>query len=485
MSAEHILVVDDEPALRDLMVLHLKRNGYRVSGAGDGQEALEVLRAETNVAILVTDLAMPNMSGLDLLREARRLDPRLEVLVISANDTADTAIAAMREYGAYDYLRKPLDPISELSLAVGRAASYRQLILERETLQADRAAEAQRLQALIANTNDAILSADAQGDLRVANPAAVRLLGQEEWMGAPALRVLPPELARLVTNWEAVGNHQPVVIEIPWSEKTTYTVSLTPIPGNNGKPEGWVMVLHDITHLKQLDELQMRVLTDTARKIQLPLMQAFATVAQISQLPEVRNGEGIQGVYRLGKLMDRIREWMDEVLITARVEAGTGLRPAVVDVAELVQDWARGFNEKQAQDKSVRLVVTAGKDLPPICADPDLIRRLLQQAVGQAAEKNKANSGNEIRLSIDYHQSQVWIGVTQVMPPAAGGEASGLLAKYGPASKIRRSTQELNVVKAIVNRLGGQVWVRGPESLRNDLAICLPAATQPNGNSAA
>jgi PAS domain S-box-containing protein len=480
MNPEHILVVDDEPALCDLMVAHLTRNGYNVSAAGDGQEALDMLRAEKNFAVLVTDLAMPRMSGLDLLREARRLDPRLEVLVISANDTAETAIAAMREYGAYDYLRKPLDPLSELSLAVSRAVSYRRLCLEREALQAHVAAEAQRLQILIANTNDAILSADAQGILRVANPAAARLLGQDELIGVPAARLLTAELTRLVNNWQVVGNHLPVSIEISWSEKTTYTVNLTPIPGSQGRPEGWVMVLHDITHLKQLDELQLRLLTDMARKIQLPLMQSFALLADISQEPEVRAGRSIDSVYRLGKLLDRIREWMDEVLIAARVEAGTGLHPSSLNVTELVHEWAHTFNEKRGQDKSVRLVVAAEQDLPPVCADRELMHRLLQQAVGQAVDKTKANSGGEIRLSVDYRQGQVWIGVTQVTPPAEKGESSRLLAKYGSASKIRRSTKELNMVKAIVNRMGGQVWVRGPESLRNDLAICLPAMTRPD-----
>jgi DNA-binding response OmpR family regulator len=476
VNPEQILVVDDETALCQLMAAHLQRHGYRALTAGDGVIALQILRAEPDIAILVADLAMPNMGGLELLREARRLYPKLEVIVISANDTVESAIAAMREHGAYDYLRKPLSPMSELSLAVERAANYRRLRLEREDLQARVALEAQRLQTLLAHTNDIILSADAQDILRVANPAAERLLEDKHLVGAPAAQSLPSPLARLLSNWRAIGNRQPVVVEIPWSGHTTYLLNLTPILNAANDLEGWVMVLHDITHLKQLDELQLRLLTDAANKIQLPLIQAIGTVAELSQLPEIsHNTRATESIYRLNNVLDRIRGWMEDLLVTARIEAGLGLHPITLNLPELVGQWAQTFNESSDSDPATRLTLRVGDDIPLVYADPDLVRRLLQQVVSQALKQT--GTGSEIVLSIEAHAAQVWLEVTG--QPALGG-ATGRLGKGEGRGRARRTTQELNMVKAIVNRMGGEVWVRGQEPLPGILSICLPTIPKPD-----
>ncbi len=109
---EKVIVADDDEALLRLMVSHLQRRGYQVESAQDGLEAFETIRTNGPFAVLVTDLMMPSMSGLELLRESRKLDPWLEVIVITAAGTLESAISAMREDGAYDYLTKPLGMIS-------------------------------------------------------------------------------------------------------------------------------------------------------------------------------------------------------------------------------------------------------------------------------------------------------------------------------------------------------------------------------------
>lgn len=476
-NPEQILVVDDEAALCQLMAAHLRRNGYRALTANDGAQALHLLQTERDIAILVTDLAMPNMGGLELLREARRLDARLEVIVISANDTVESAIAAMRENGAYDYLCKPLSPMSELSLAVGRAVQFRRLRLEREDLQARMALEAQRLQTLLAHTNDIILSGDTDDTIRVANPAAERLLDNTQLTGTPAAQSLPPQLARLLANWHVVGNHQPVVVEIPWSGNTTYLLNLTPITNTAQDREGWVMVLHDITHLKQLDELQIRLLTDTANRIQLPLIQSIATVAELSQMSEIsHNSRATEIVYRLNKVLDRIRGWMEELLITARIEAGLGLQPSTLNLPELVDQWIQAYPQQPEAVPTIRLAMQVVDEIPPVYADPNLVRRLLQQAVAQAVKQ--AGASSEIALRLTCHEAQVWLDVTDQSSLEA--EALGKAGKSDGRGKVRRTTQELNMVKAIVNRMGGEVWVRGQGTRQSALSICLPAVPKPS-----
>ncbi len=106
MDAAKILVVDDEPSILRLLEEALTRWGYQVRCAASGDEALEALRGDLFDAVL-TDVRMPEMSGLDLLREIKRHDDSIEVVMMTGYPTIASAVEALKE-GAYDYLSKPL-----------------------------------------------------------------------------------------------------------------------------------------------------------------------------------------------------------------------------------------------------------------------------------------------------------------------------------------------------------------------------------------
>ena len=90
-----VLVVDDERSMRELLSIVLRRDGYEVLIAEDGAAGLELLKRE-RIDILITDLRMPQMSGVDLLREAKRIAPDIVSIVMTAFATTDTAVEALR-----------------------------------------------------------------------------------------------------------------------------------------------------------------------------------------------------------------------------------------------------------------------------------------------------------------------------------------------------------------------------------------------------
>lgn len=102
-----ILVVDDEVNIRNALVTMLEKKGHHVYGAGTGREAMEYLE-EANADLVITDLKMPGMSGMEFLRALKNKCPDTEVVVMTAYGSIDTAVEAMR-LGAYDYLTKPID----------------------------------------------------------------------------------------------------------------------------------------------------------------------------------------------------------------------------------------------------------------------------------------------------------------------------------------------------------------------------------------
>jgi nitrogen regulation protein NR(I) len=126
MLPEHkqILVVDDEPNLRRVLSAQLERDGYEVHTAEDGEQALGILK-EHHIDLVITDLRMPRIDGMELLRRAQKIDAELPVVMITAHGTVDNAVEALKT-GAFDYLTKPFDQV-EVRTIVAKALRTRDL----------------------------------------------------------------------------------------------------------------------------------------------------------------------------------------------------------------------------------------------------------------------------------------------------------------------------------------------------------------------
>jgi len=126
-----ILVADDKKSMREFLSEALRKEGYQVTAASDGKEALNAFR-ETAPDLVVTDIRMPGMDGLTFLKKMRELDPDSVVIVITAYGSIESAVKAMKS-GAYDYITKPFS-IEELTVVVERAREQRKLIAENRWL---------------------------------------------------------------------------------------------------------------------------------------------------------------------------------------------------------------------------------------------------------------------------------------------------------------------------------------------------------------
>lgn len=130
-QAARILVAEDEANLRMVLQKELERHGYRVQVAPDGEAALRRLE-ETNVDVLLCDINMPRMDGMELLRRVHERPNPPEVIMLTGQATVETAVEAMK-LGAYDYLTKPYS-IVELDVRVRQAAEKRQLRVDNQRL---------------------------------------------------------------------------------------------------------------------------------------------------------------------------------------------------------------------------------------------------------------------------------------------------------------------------------------------------------------
>jgi DNA-binding NtrC family response regulator len=127
MRSKAILIVDDEFSVRDSLRRWFAKQGYRTEAAKDASEALERIE-ESPWDVVILDIKMPGMDGLELQRRIREIDPALIVIMITAYASVETAVRALKE-GAHDYVTKPVDP-DELSHVVERALEQRRLETE-------------------------------------------------------------------------------------------------------------------------------------------------------------------------------------------------------------------------------------------------------------------------------------------------------------------------------------------------------------------
>ncbi|MGH2628510.1 MAG: response regulator, partial [Anaerolineales bacterium] len=131
-SGARVLVVDDDPPVLRLLVDTLRLGGFDVTATDSAERAIDRFQANPHDVVL-TDVRMKGVSGLQLLRTIRQISPSTEVVVITGHATLDTAMEALHE-GAYDLITQPLDDIDSLQRIVGRAAEKRRLTSDNRIL---------------------------------------------------------------------------------------------------------------------------------------------------------------------------------------------------------------------------------------------------------------------------------------------------------------------------------------------------------------
>src|SRR3954451_25386600 len=130
-----ILIVDDEEVLRDVLDAVLRREGFEVVMAASGEEALAVLDEDDNIDLVILDIMLPGISGIDTLRALRLWNPSLPVIIITAFSSIDGAIEAVK-HGAFHYIPKPFKN-EEVILSVNKALEQRRLSNDNERLMAE------------------------------------------------------------------------------------------------------------------------------------------------------------------------------------------------------------------------------------------------------------------------------------------------------------------------------------------------------------
>jgi len=314
-----VVVVDDEEDVRDVLTVSLEDAGYHVLPAPDGETGLMLCR-ELLPQILVTDIRMPGMNGLDLLETVKETQPEIEVIVITAFGEVDTAVQALR-LDASDFITKPIsDEALHLALerAVNRYDTRQQLALHAALLDQESVQTTQELlrnisfqRRLIDSSMDGILGCDREEVIGTFNRAMERMLGYPKhevlWRKRVEHFFSVAELRRFreALEGDAFGGKGKLYLyetELAGAggQSVPVQVSATEILENDRR-EGLVCFFRDLRDLRRLE----REMADQAKVLHQDKMMSLGRLAA-SVVHEINNP--LSGILNYAKLMKRILE---------------------------------------------------------------------------------------------------------------------------------------------------------------------------------
>ncbi|MBT6502163.1 MAG: response regulator [Deltaproteobacteria bacterium] len=274
-----ILIVDDEPDILELLSNFLTYEGYQITTESRGQEAIDLFRSEP-FDLVITDIRMPGMDGVEVLKEIKQLDEDVEVIILTGFASVDSAVRTLRQDGAFDYLTKPLEDIDALIYTIDRALEKRRLRLDnnKKTEELAKANEELRIEIgerkraedafrkseekyriLVENASDAIFIIQDEM-IKFPNPKANAMVGysSEELAEIPFIDLIHPDdrdmvldvLKRVFRGDEVPGAYSLRMInkagEELWVQLNVVFLSW------EGQPAG-LSILRDITQQKGME----------------------------------------------------------------------------------------------------------------------------------------------------------------------------------------------------------------------------------------
>jgi two-component system phosphate regulon sensor histidine kinase PhoR len=403
-----VLVVDDEEVLRLGCTRVLTSEGYRVTTAANGQEALEKLAAEP-VNVVLCDLKMPVMGALGVLEQATCAYPAIPIIIMTGLGTVADAVECMKK-GAYDFVTKPFS-IDHLCLVVRRAIDKQLLEQHARQLQEEQARnlynlamEQSRMHTIVNCMADGVVVTNREGEVVLCNSTYLQLLGVNTPPPQPgplAAYLNDPAITEAISSLLAgSGQDEKKLISQELCQNGIHLRALSaPFFGLDDQILGTVTVFHDVSHFKALDEMK----NDFVRMVSHELRSPLAAIQQ--QHAVILDGLAGDLTAKQRELLTRahakiqgLLDLINDLLDVARIESGYGqiqqvpldLRPILTEILELLRT--------RATHQQITLRLETLEDLPLIQADRRSMEEVFTNLVSNAI--NYSPDGGEVTVAV-------------------------------------------------------------------------------------
>ncbi|QTA88995.1 ATP-binding response regulator [Desulfonema magnum] len=499
-DAIRILVVDDEESIREGSERILRRMGCEVLKASRGDEALGLLEKE-KVSIILLDLKMPGMEGMEVFRHIQEIDETILVIIITGFATVETAIEAMKQ-GAYDFIPKPFEP-DHLRIVVGRAREKIRLTRETEKLEQERRktlldldTEKSRIRTIIEYLPNGVVVTNAQGRVVLMNPAFLRHIGAspsrlpgdriEAYVADDAFCKLVMEISQgSHTDSEEIPTY-----ELALSDKKYLLARGRPVIGEDEECLGAVINLADITAMKVLDQLKSEFVAKVSHELRSPLSTIHEQLALV--LSDVVEEFSERDQHLLSRAKEKTRGLISvigDLLDLSRIESGVvAQEPEPVRIDDLLKNIVE-FLSARADAKEQTLTSEFPEyPLPCITADPIALESIFGNLIANAI--NYTQNGGKIHVKADLAEASLadMSATDQRVRVQVADNGFGIDPKHQEKiferffrvknEKTRYITGTglgLPIVKGLVDSLGGVISLESEPGKGTTFTVILPA----------
>jgi PAS domain S-box-containing protein len=492
----NILVIDDEQIMRDGCSRILSRDGWSVICAENGAKGLEEMKdRQDNIDVILLDLMMPGMSGMEVLDHIRTYDPNLLVIVITGYATVESAVEAMKK-GAYDFIPKPFAP-DQLRIVVRRALERRTLQKEAEFLRRERekslrdiATEKSKIKTIINCMGDGVLVCDRDSCIVLSNPAASRMLKAPETclLGNYLNQChLPQDLSHTIEESLQTKDmgYTSVSQELSVGEpgEIFLRAHTAPVRNDIGEIMGSVTVLQDISHLKELDKMKTEFIAMVTHELRAPIA---AVEQQLTVILNKMAGEVTEKQEQLlSRAKERTRGLLDlikDLLDLSKIEAGKMVQYkeplSLLEVVQRVVDLMRS----EAENKKIDLQFSSPPKISLIHADRNsmegIFTNLISNAIKYTPEGGKVwvHLGEESGF-VKANVSDTGIGIKKEDLPRIFDRFYRV--KSTETRQIVGTGLGLSIVKSIVDAHLGSIIVTSEEGKGTTFAVSFPKESSP------
>ncbi|MEW6185439.1 MAG: response regulator [Thermodesulfobacteriota bacterium] len=484
-----ILIVDDERDIRDASERILSRIGFQTVTAQRGEEALQIFK-EVLPSIVLLDLKMPGMDGMEVLKHLRLQDPLLLVIVITGYATVETAIEAMKQ-GAYDFISKPFEP-DQLRIVVNRAAEKIRLTREAKKLEQEKTrtlsdldTEKSRLRTIIESLPDGVIVTNISGQVVLINPSCKNMLklAQETIPGRPFTEYVPDEtLCRLVmdiskgryVDYGDIPEH-----EFNLVDGTYLRVIAQPVLGERKECLGAILNFIDITSLKTLDRLKSEFVAKVSHELRSPLSTIHEQIAVV--VGDLVQNQPQQHQHLLARAKEKTQgliSLIGDLLDLSRIEEGITTREAkAVRVEELLKGIVDFLSTRASAKKQSLSLELLTPDLPQISADPLALESIFGNLITNAITYTQ--EGGRVKVEIDRAGINIRVRVIDNGFGIAEKYIDKIFERFYRVKdeKTRYITGTglgLPIVKGLVDSLGGIIEVASTPGEGSTFTVLLP-----------
>ena len=489
LEGMHILVVDDEKIIREGAERILKKEGWKTTIAESGERGLELIKGN-EFQILMLDLMMPGISGMEVLKNVQEIQPDLLVIVITGYATIENAVEAMRN-GAYDFIPKPFTP-DQLRIVVRRAMDKINLEREAELLRIERekslqdiANEKSKTLTIINHMADGVLVTDQNGYIVLNNPAVTRMLGLEEesplgkhlseWAGSEDLT----QMLEKVLSMES-SQDQGISLELAWGDppKSFFVAHSAPVRSDKGEIFGSVTVFNDVTWLKELDRMKSEFVDMVSHELRSPLSSIRQKLSLIVDgLTGEINEEQGQIVSRVQHRIDGLIGMISNLLDLSRIESGRLVQQKERIALPEIIDETIDLMTQEAEKKRLKFEVAIDAQLFPIHADRQSMETVITNLLNNAVKYNR--EGGRVSVSaqnrgefIEVKVSDSGVGISKEDLPRIFDKFYRIRSEY--TRKVIGSGIGLPLVKAIVEAHFGTITVESETGKGTTFTVLLP-----------